>query len=188
VDKDGWYYNMATIISGDSGGTAVTTATQTILQTVNKVVSTQGSQTINATDSQIGSGTDFDISITPLGSGSKFIISVRWFGEVNNPQDVVFNLQRGGTRINTTSNDAWHGLSMPCVTYSAVNNFSSTPEIMYLQTVDSTGSTAGSAITYTLVATSDASETLYTNRSASFSGQNAYESGISELQVVEISA
>ena len=29
---------MATIISGDSGGTAVTTATQKILQTVNKVV------------------------------------------------------------------------------------------------------------------------------------------------------
>jgi hypothetical protein len=179
---------MATIISGDSGGTAVTTATQTVLQTVNKVVSTQGSQTINATDSQIGSGTDFDISITPLGSGSKFIISVRWFGEVNNPQDVVFNLQRDGTRINTTSNNAWHGLSMPCINYGAANNFSSTPEIMYLQTVDSTGSTVGSAITYTLVATSDASETLYTNRAQGSAGANAYESGISELQVVEISA
>ena len=179
---------MATIIDGDSGGTAVTTTTQKVLQTINKVVSTQGSQTITTTDSQIGSGTDFDISITPLGSGSKFIISVRWFGEVNNPQDVVFNLQRDGTRINTTSNDLYHGLSIPCINYGAANNFSSTPEIMYLQTVDSTGSTVGSAITYTLVATSDASETLYTNRSQGSAGSNAYESGISELQVVEISA
>tara|TARA_R110000803_G_scaffold185091_1_gene247425 strand:- start:233 stop:772 length:540 start_codon:yes stop_codon:yes gene_type:complete len=179
---------MATIISGDSGGTAVTTATQTVLQTVNKVVSTQGSQTINTTDSQVGSGTDFDISITPLGSGSKFIISVRWFGEVNGPEDVVFNLQRGGTRINTTSNNAWHGLSKPCITYGQANNFSSTPEIMYLQTVDSTGSTIGSAITYTLVVTSDQSVALYTNRSQGNAGASGYENGISELQVVEISA
>jgi len=156
-----------------------------ILQVVNKVISTQGSQTIGTSDTQIGTGTDFDLSITPKGAGSKFVVSARWFGEVASAWSVVFNIQRNGVRINTggsTSNKL--GLSAATHTYSATTtNDSTTPEIMHVQTVDSTGSTIGTAITYTLVASSNNSKTMWTNRTFSLD-----EQGISELTVMEIEA
>jgi hypothetical protein len=156
-----------------------------ILQVVNKVISTQGSQTIGTTDTQIGTGTDFDISITPKGNGSKFIVTARWFGEVDVGWNVVFNVHRDGVRINTggsTSNKL--GLSVATQTYTITDN-NSTPEIMHLQTVDSTASTIGTAITYTLVASASGSgRVMWTNRMFN----SAYEHGISELMVMEIAA
>ena len=154
-----------------------------ILQVVNKVISTQGSQTIATTDTQIGTGTDFDISITPKGNGSKFIVTARWFGETEVAWDVVFNIHKDGVRINTggsTSNRL--GLSMATQTY-VVDNNSTTPEIMHIQTVDSTASTVDTPITYTLVAAASGSRTMWTNRT--FVG---VEYGISELIVMEIAA
>jgi len=156
-----------------------------ILQVVNKTISTQGSQTIGTTDTQIGTGTDFDISITPKGNGSKFIVSARWFGEVNTAWNVVFNIHRDGVRINADGATASNrlGLSMATQTYITTNN-SATPEIMNLQTVDSTGSTIGTAITYTLVAAANNSYTMWTNRT--FTAGN--EEGISELMIMEVAA
>jgi hypothetical protein len=154
-----------------------------ILQVVNKTISTQGSQTIGTTDTQIGTGTDFDISITPKGNGSKFIVTARWFGETDVAWNVVFNIHRDGVRINTgglTTNNL--GLSMATQTYGNATDNNSTPEIMNLQTVDSTASTAGSPITYTLVASSTAAKTMWTNRCFGAS----HEKGISELIVTEI--
>ena len=156
-----------------------------ILQVVNKTISTQGSQTIGTTDTQIGTGTDFDISITPKGNGSKFVVSARWFGEVVSAWDVVFNIQRDGVRINTDGATASNrlGLSMATQTYGQVTNDDTTPEIMYLQTVDSTGSTIGTAITYTLVASGSSNRVMWTNRT--FLG---VEYGVSELIVMEVAA
>ena len=71
---------------------------------------------------------------------------------------------------------------MATQTYVADNN-STTPEIMNLQTVDSTASTIDTPITYTLVASGSASYTMWTNRT--FTG---VEYGISELIVMEIAA
>ena len=71
---------------------------------------------------------------------------------------------------------------MATQTYVADNN-STTPEIMNLQTVDSTASTIDTPITYTLVASGGASYTMWTNRT--FTG---VEYGISELIVMEIAA
>ena len=155
-----------------------------ILQVVNKVISTQGSQTIATTDTQIGTGTDFDISITPKGNGSKFIVTARWFGEVATAWNLVFNIHRDGVRINvggSTNNRL--GLSMATQTYGQVTDNASTPEILNLQTVDSTGSTVDTPITYTLVASGSSSYTMWTNRT--FTG---VEYGISELIVMEIAA
>ena len=155
-----------------------------ILQVVNKTISTQGSQTIGTTDTQIGTGTDFDISITPKGNGSKFIVTARWFGEVATAWNLVFNIHRDGVRINvggSTSNRL--GLSMATQTYGQVTDNASTPEILNLQTVDSTGSTVDTPITYTLVASGSSSYTMWTNRTF-----NGVEYGISELIVMEIAA
>jgi hypothetical protein len=160
-----------------------------ILQVVNKIISTQGSQTIGTSDTQVGTGTDFDISITPKGNGSKFIVSAKWFGEVQTAWNVMFNIQRDGVRINTdgaTANPKL-GLSVATQTYGQVTNDSTTPEIMYLQTVDSTGSTVGTPITYTLVAagSSTSSYTLWTNRTFTGAG---HEIGVSELIIMEVAA
>ena len=77
-------------------------------------------------------------------------------GKVATAWNVVFNIQRNGVRINTDGATASNrlGLSMATHTYNVVDNNDSTPEVMYVQTVDSTGSTIGTAITYTLVAAS----------------------------------
>tara|TARA_B110000285_G_scaffold31193_1_gene32181 strand:- start:29158 stop:29766 length:609 start_codon:yes stop_codon:yes gene_type:complete len=169
-----------------STGTVVTDtapAVGGIIQVVNKVISTQGSQTIGTTDTQIGTGTDFDISITPKGAGSKFVVSARWFGEVNNAWNVVFNIQRNGARINTDGATASNklGLSMATLTYYAADD-ASTPEMMHVQTVDSTGSTIGTTITYTLVASSTIGPTMWTNRTFG----SLYEKGVSELMIMEV--
>ena len=167
-----------------SGASLTALPAGSIIQVVNKVISTQGSQTIGTTDTQIGTGTDFDISITPQGAGSKFVVSARWFGEVDVAWNIVFNVQRDGVRINADGATALNrlGLSVATQTYIADDD-NSTPEIMHLQTVDSTGSTIDTAITYTLVASASGSgRVMWTNRMFN----SAYEQGISELTVMEI--
>tara|TARA_R110000751_G_C13726823_1_gene476080 strand:- start:584 stop:1156 length:573 start_codon:yes stop_codon:yes gene_type:complete len=190
---------MVTKVNGNStstfGGAISTTGAVTasnvgsgILQVVSKTISTQGSQTIGTTDTQIGTGTDFDISITPKGTASKFVVSARWFGEVSGAWNTVFNIQRNGVRINTDGATASNtlGLSMATHTYNVVENNSSTPEMMHVQTVDSTGSTIGTAITYTLVAASYTSQTMWTNRC--YTTGASRENGVSELMIMEVAA
>ena len=178
------------LIEFQSGGTTKATVNSSgltspghVIQVVNKVISTQGSQTIATTDTQIGTGTDFDLSITPKGNGSKFIVSARWFGELAGAHDMVFNIQRGGVRINTDGATALKtfGLSVPTLTYFAADD-SSTPEVMHVQTVDSTGSTIGTAITYTLVASGGIARIMWTNRCFT----TPHETGISELTIMEV--
>jgi len=172
------------------GGSAVLTTSSTVgkvLQVVNLVYSTQSSITITNTDTAI---TGMNLDITPVGSGSKFRIDVRLFGESANQNNTVYNLQRNGTRVNTTSNLQYHGLSMATLTFGTAVNNSSTPEMMYFATVDSTGSTAGSAITYTLIASTASnglSSTQWINR-CFLTPLAGYETGISEIIITEIGA
>ena len=175
---------MAVTISGSDGGAAVTTTTQKVLQVVNLVYSTQGSMTVGTTDTAI---TGMNLNITPLGAGSKFRIDVRLFGEVAGAWETVFNIHRGAARINTTSNLNYHGLSMMTQTYGAAINDSSTPEILNLTTIDSTGSTVGTTLTYILVASSNTARTLWINRSFSVPA-GAAETGVSEIIITEIGA
>ena len=178
---------MATIISGDSGGTAVTTTTQKVLQVVNLVYSTQSTITLTNTDTAI---TGMNLNITPLGAGSKFRIDVRLFGEMADQQNTIYNLQRNGTRVNTTSNLQYHGLSMATLTFGVAVNNSSTPEMMNFSTVDSTGSTAGSAITYTLIASTASNgltATQWINR-CFLAPTSGCETSVSEIIITEIGA
>ena len=174
-----------------STGTLATTADipagGKILQVVNLVYSTQSSMTIGTTDTAI---TGMNLNITPLGAGSKFRIDVRLFGEMADQQNTIYNLHRNGTRVNTTSNLKYHGLSMATLTFGVAVNNSSTPEIMHFATVDSTGSTAGSAITYTLTASTTSNNmtsTQWINR-CFLTPTHAFETGISEIIITEIGA
>jgi hypothetical protein len=155
--------------------------TQRVLQMVNLVYSTQGSMTVGTTDTDI---TGMNLSITPVKSGSKFRIDVRLFGESSSAWEIVFNIHRGTTRLNTTSNLNYHGLSTMTQTYGGGGDNSTTPEILTLATIDSTGSTAGIPITYKLVASGGVT-TLWINRCFQ-APNNSAETGISEIIITEI--
>ena len=188
---------MAIILDGSTGitssgaitqgGSAVLTASSTVgkvLQVVNVLYSTQSSMTVGTTDTAV---TGMNLNITPLGAGSKFRIDVRLFGEMASGWETIFNIHRGAARINTTSNLNTHGLSMMTQTYGSAGDNNTTPEILNLTTIDSTGSTVGTTLTYILVAASDVARTLWINRCfAAPSG--VAETGVSEIIITEIGA
>jgi hypothetical protein len=188
---------MAIILDGSTGitssgaitqgGSAVLTASSTVgkvLQVVNVLYSTQSSMTVGTTDTAV---TGMNLNITPLGAGSKFRIDVRLFGEMAGGWDTMFNIHRGAARINTTSNLNYHGLSMMTQSYGGAANDATTPEILNLTTIDSTGSTVGTTLTYILVASTSVARTLWINRCFSAPAAAA-ETGVSEIIITEIGA
>ena len=163
----------------------VTLTTGKVLQVVSTLFAAQGSTTITTADtSTIPAITH---TITPLGTGSKFLINVRWFGETIDADSVVAHICRNSARINEANTLNYHGLSMSTQTYGAGNNNDSTPDILTLTTLDTTGSTAGTAITYELKFSGPGSNTVWTNRCFG-APQNGYETGISEIIITEIGA
>jgi hypothetical protein len=159
------------------------TGTGKVLQVVNVLTTTQASQTITTSDTQVGLLTK---SITPLGANSKFLISVRWFGEVTTGQNVLFNIQQDGTRVNINGQGRGYGLAMPLLSYYTANN-STTPENVNFTTLVSTSSVVGTAIVFKVVADASASYTLWNNRSFS-TPASSVEAGTSELIITEIGA
>tara|TARA_B110000902_G_scaffold11253_1_gene13561 strand:- start:223 stop:744 length:522 start_codon:yes stop_codon:yes gene_type:complete len=155
-----------------------------ILQVVNLVYSTQSSMTIGNTDTAI---TGMNLSITPVGAGSRFRIDARLFGEHGDSWNLVYNIHRDGARVNTTSSLNYHGLSVATVSYPVGANNDSTPEMLNFSTVDSTGSTAGTSITYTLVGAHTTSTTQWINRCFG-TPTSGFETGISEIIITEIGA
>lgn len=155
-----------------------------VLQVVSTRFSGQGSITTNTTDKV--TSPSITHTITPVASGSNFLVKIRWFGECSNGESTVAHIYRGSSRVNEANTNSYHGLSMPTESGNPVDK-DSTPQIMYVETLDETGSTAGTAITYTLKY-SAASGTLWTNRCFANSGALHYETGISEIIIMEIGA
>ena len=98
--------------------------TGSTLQVVAVHQNTAGTTTIGNSGDVVVHGITKDI--TPKGTNSDFLIHCRWFGEVTAPEDVGFNIQMNGTRVNSFGNDWDHNLAMPSTTYH--NDDSSTPE------------------------------------------------------------
>ncbi len=173
-----------------SSGSAVLTSASTanfpagsVLQVVSYFTATQGSQTLTTTDSIINSITKV---ITPLGANSKFLVTVRWFGELQEAWSVPFNIHMDGVRVNINGQGRSYGLVMAAQSYGVSANDSSTPETVNMSTLVSTSSVVGTAITFSLVADSDASRTLWNNRCFVDSTNPAYERGTSEMIITEI--
>lgn len=159
-----------------------------ILQVVSFNTSSQGSVSVGNSDTTLSP--DITKSITPVASGSNFLIQVRWAGEVTwgGQWNGLFNIHRDGSRINAPGTNYWQGLMSPGLLYNS-NDDNSTGDQMSFSTLDTTGSTAGTAITYRLVAVSSnsgASYTYYTNRTFGSTGQSAYEAWSSEIIISEI--
>ena len=169
-----------------SASGALKTTSGTVLQVVSTLISAQGSTTITTADTSTNPAITH--TITPVGTGSKFLIDVRWFGEADEANNIVAHIYRNGARINEGGSTLnYHGLSMSTQTFSDGFNNGSTPNILTLATLDNTGSTAGTAITYELKFSATYSLTMWTNR-CFVAPANHYETGISEIIITEIGA
>jgi hypothetical protein len=156
-----------------------------VLQVVSTLFTAQGSTTITTSDTATNPAITH--TITPIGNGSKFRIDIRWFGETTEAENATAHVHRNGARINEANSSNNHGLSMVTLTYGAGSNNDSTPEMLTLSTLDTTGSTAGVAITYALRFSAASSNTMWTNRCFG-PLVNYYETGVSEIIIMEIGA
>jgi len=150
-----------------------------VLQVVNFSTNTQGNVTLST--SEMALSPSIVDTITPIGSGSKFLIQVRWAGETDHPWGQVWNILRDGTRVNVGS--GYRGLAVPTSTYG--NDYASTPEMVNITTLDTTGSTAGTAIVFKLVAVATGSYSTWTNRTLNGGGEEQFSS---EIIITEIGA
>jgi len=157
-----------------------------VLQIVNFVTSDKGSVSVTTADTTLNP--DVAITVTPKASGSHFLIQARWGGEYyyGTAWNFMWNIHRDGSRINSPGTNHWEGLAMGNNPYGDTANDDSTPNFVQFSTLDTTGSTAGTDITYRLVVTTTSTFTLWTNRCFGSAGQTGYENFSSELIVTEI--
>jgi len=157
-----------------------------LYQIQSKVITTQSSQTITTSDTQIGVNTDYELSITTLAANSKIRIDIRYFGELESKQsqNTVFNVLRGSSRINVSSNDSWDGLIM--ANMSGGVSSTGTPETLQLATIDEPNVAANTTLTYHLVAScNNNTTTLWANRGSTSPGLTS-QIGSSEIILTEI--
>ena len=165
-----------------SGMTSASMPSGSVLQVVSYYTAAQVSQTIGTTDTIVNSMTK---AITPLGANSKFLVQVRWFGEINAQRNRVFNIHMDGARVNSQSNNFWSGLSMAGLTEDYSDN-GSTPEMVHLSTLVTTSSAVGTDITFSFVTSTYANNVIWSNRCFNNAGSSQYENGTSELIIQEI--
>jgi hypothetical protein len=177
-----------TLTLPDEAGTVLTSASTanfpagSVLQVVSYLTATQGTQTITTTDSIINGITKV---ITPLGANSKFLVTVRWFGELDAATNTPFNIHMDGVRVNIDGQGRGYGLAMAAISYDDIND-GTTPETLNMTTLVSTSSVVGTAITFSLVADSSTdTRTIWNNRCFSVPANNA-EASTSEMIITEI--
>ena len=164
-----------------SGMTSASVPSGSVLQVVSYYTAAQVSQTIGTTDTIVNSMTK---AITPLGANSKFLVQVRWFGEINIVRNRVFNIHMDGARVNSPSNNYWSGLSVGSLSHDTADG--STPEMVHLSTLVTTSSAVGTDITFSFVTSTYANNVIWSNRCFTNAGGSQYENGTSELIITEI--
>jgi hypothetical protein len=154
-----------------------------VIQVESYYTATQGSQTVTNSDSIVNSMTKV---VTPKGASSKFLVAVRWIGEVNTSYDHLFNIHMNSVRVNCPTTQGY-GLSVAPITYWASDN-ATTPNALNFQTLVSTSSVIDTDITFSLVVhatTASASYTMWNNRNFNVPAITN-EAGTSELIITEI--
>ena len=130
----------------------------------------------------------YSVSITPRNSGNKFLIYMRWCGEIDNGWDATFSLDRNGTKIGNAHVDGVKnpGIAVPVMSYAAAAaNNSSTPEACQFWYSDSPNTT--STLTYTPVVRNQNAHTFRINRTWDDTNNNGHERMISGMIVLEVS-
>lgn len=153
------------------------------VQIVKTYTTARGAYTIGTSDTIVP---NMSVTITPKLSGSNFLIMVRLMTETSNAQDVVYNIQKNGARINVAGSTWFNrGLSMTKQTYNGADNTDSTPEMLMFRTWDTTGSTAGTAITFRLVSSTSSDRTSYYGSDWGANNGGGNEISSSEIIVME---
>jgi hypothetical protein len=155
-----------------------------VLQTKSKTWTNQGSYTSTPNYQRYPYS---DYVFTPVSTGSWTLVMYRLMGEYADSWNTDVSFRRNGTVVNGAGGSGI--TSAPVTTYGGGGNNSSTPELIFLTTLDKTGNTAGSAITYDLgVRTTDGSSyTHWYNRCFEGAG-GGEEFGISEVIFMEVVA
>ena len=184
----------------DEAGTVLTTAgvpssampAGSVLQVVNFVTTDKGSVIAATAAPNTLPSPNIYKAITPVGNNSKFLVQVRWNGEVSHggQWNAGWNILRDGNRINSSGNDPWDSIQSFTLNYTAVDN-DSTGEGMTTFVLDTTGSTSGVSTTYQLAFSNNNSGTLtvFTNRcfnDSTANGATGYENWSSEMIITEI--
>jgi len=164
-----------------SGMTDASMPSGSVLQVISYYTAAQTAQTLSTSDQVINSMSKV---ITPLGANSKFLVQLRWVGEIVSGHDVCFNIQMDGTRVNSGGGRAFM-LGMANLSYHLPND-NSTPETLNFSTLVSTSSVIGTDITFRLVADCGGSNTMYSNRCFGSAPSGGTEGGTSELIITEI--
>jgi hypothetical protein len=136
-----------------------------IIQVVNNKWNSLGSFSYSTSSSGY-TWTGSTTSITPKRSGSWFHVHFRLLGEVQEPWNMSAWATRNGSRVNSTqvNGSRPYGDMTALVSYGGGTNFSSTPEAIVFSVIDTAGSIAGTPISYECKVMSDASRTIYYNR------------------------
>lgn len=154
-----------------------------VVQVQRLLMETEGSYSIGTSDTDVP---NMSLSITPKYDNSWIRIDVRYFSETTENWEVAYNILRNGVRINSRTNGLRNfGLSMATMTYHDIND-NSTPEMMHLSTIDTTGTIANTSVTYKLVAISATGTTSYYNRCVNTTDNAALEISSSEIILTEI--
>lgn len=131
----------------------------------------------------------YSISITPRNSTNKFLIYMRWCGEIDVGWDATFCLDRNGTKIGNSHTDGLKnpGIALPVMSYAAnAVNDDSTPEACQFWYSDSPNTT--STLTYTPVVRSSTAQTFRINRTWTDTNAVGFERMISGMIVLEVSS
>jgi hypothetical protein len=129
----------------------------------------------------------YSISITPRDSSNRFLIYMRFCGEISAPWNTTFCLNRNGTIIGRAlANLRNAGISIPAISYAAnAANDASTPESSQFWFSDNPGTT--STLTYTPVIRDAATQTIRINRTWTDSDTVNFERMISGMMILEVS-
>ena len=169
-------------------GTATGFGGGLVLQVVQNNVNTLGSQSI--TQNVITNIDNLNCVITPTSASSKILIQVHWFGETNDPQNMMFGIKRDSTAIGSAPHSgASRSYGITAGTESNIGgvDHNSTPGIAFYQFIDAPATT--SATTYHATFRDGfAATTLYNNRTQGHGTSGGYETGVSSITLTELSS
>ena len=162
----------------------------TVLQVVQTVLNTPSSQSVLA--ATITPVTDLNVSITPLSTSSKFLVSMIWTGESSSSSNYnqTWRLKRTVSAVDTypgldpSPGSRNVGLGITTQGFWS-SDASSTPDGASFMYLDSPS--ASTEITYTVCLVDYYAITLYNQRSAGDANSFGDERTISQITVMEIS-
>tara|TARA_A100001515_G_scaffold96080_2_gene77095 strand:+ start:666 stop:1184 length:519 start_codon:yes stop_codon:yes gene_type:complete len=148
-----------------------------------QTLSTTKTDTFSTSNNSFTDIPNLSVTITPRSSSSKILVFGHCTGNGNGSTRVNFRLVRGSTAIcigdaNGDRVRAFGGIFAP-------NNDNTTETVSFVH-LDSPGTT--SATTYKVQVVNGGGQTIYVNRSDSFTNHVTHNSGTSSITVMEVSA